>query len=67
MMLVSLKGKRGTQSRSRSVIRSYGCDQKGRRLSWETGVEEVGFEVFPEWGYFLFRREKSSKELGHSD
>ena len=27
--------------------RSYGCDQEGRRLSWETGVEEVGFKVFP--------------------
>ena len=24
------------------------CDQKGRKLSWETGVELVGFEVFPE-------------------
>ena len=22
------------------------CDQEGRRLSWETRVEEVGFEVF---------------------
>ena len=29
-------------------MQSYGCDQKGRRLSRETGVEEVGFEVFPE-------------------
>ena len=35
------------EGRSRSVIRSCGCDQKGRRLSWETGVEEVGSEVFP--------------------
>ena len=25
---------------------SCGCDQEGRRLSWETGIEEVGFEVF---------------------
>ena len=24
-----------------------GCDQEGRRLSWEIRVEEVGFEVFP--------------------
>ena len=32
------------------MIQTYGCDQKGRRLSWETGVEQVGVEVFPE-GY----------------
>ena len=31
-----------------SVIRSYGCDQEGSKLSWETGIKEVGFEVFPE-------------------
>ena len=30
------------------MVRRYGCDQKGRSLSWETGVEEMGFEVFPE-------------------
>ena len=37
------------KGRSRSVICGYGCDQKERRrLSWETEVEEVGFEVFPE-------------------
>ena len=30
------------------MIQSYGWDQKGRRLSCETGVEEVGFEVFCE-------------------
>ena len=30
------------------MIRSYGCDQEGRRLSWETGFGELGFEVFPE-------------------
>ena len=24
-----------------------GCDQEGRKLSWETRAEEVGFEVFP--------------------
>ena len=29
------------------MIRSYGSDQNGRRLSWETGDEQVGFEVFP--------------------
>ena len=39
---------RTVEGRSRSVIRSYACDQKGRRLSWETAVEEVGLEVFPE-------------------
>ena len=32
----------------RSVILSCECDQEGRRLSWETGIKEVGFEVFPE-------------------
>ena len=31
-----------------SVIWSYGCDQKERRLSRENGVEEVHFEEFPE-------------------
>ena len=30
------------------MIPSYVSDQKGRRLSWETRVEQVGFEVFPE-------------------
>ena len=30
------------------MIVSYACDQKGRRLSWETGVEQVDFKVFPE-------------------
>ena len=39
---------RRVEGRSRSVIRSYGCDQEGRKLSWETGIKEVGFEVFPE-------------------
>ena len=29
----------------RSVIQSCGFDQEGKRLSWETGIEEVGFEV----------------------
>ena len=32
---------------SRSVIQDYGCDQQGRKLSWETTAEEVGFEVLP--------------------
>ena len=31
-----------------SVIGSYGCDQQGRRLGWETGIEDMGFDVFPE-------------------
>ena len=30
------------------VSQSCGCDQEGRRLSWETGIKEMGFEVFPE-------------------
>ena len=29
------------------MIQSYGCDKKGRGIIWETGVEQVGFEVFP--------------------
>ena len=32
---------------SGSVIQNCGYDQEGRKLSWETRVEEVGFEVFP--------------------
>ena len=39
---------RTVKGRSVSVIQSYGCDQKGRRLSWETGIKQVGFERFPE-------------------
>ena len=39
---------RRVEGRSRSEIRSCGCDQEGRKLSWETGITEVGFEVFPE-------------------
>ena len=42
----------------------------GSRLSWETGIEKVGFVVFPERcnrGTSLFGREKSSIELGRSD
>ena len=30
------------------MVQSCVCDQEGRRLSWETGIEEVDFEVFPE-------------------
>ena len=30
------------------MIRSYWCDREGKRLSCETGIEEVGFGVFPE-------------------
>ena len=33
---------------SRSVIRSCGCNQEGRKLSCKTGIKEVGLEVFPE-------------------
>ena len=35
------------EGRSRSVIQDCGCDQEGRKLSWETRAEEVGFEVLP--------------------
>ena len=31
------------------MIQSDWCDQERRRLSWETGIEEVDLEVFPEW------------------
>ena len=34
--------------RSRSMVQSCGCDQEGKILSWKTGFEEVGFEVFHE-------------------
>ena len=30
------------------MVQSCGCDQKGKKRSWETVVEEVGFEVFPD-------------------
>ena len=30
------------------MIRGSGCVQEGRKQSWETGIKEVGFEVFPE-------------------
>ena len=39
---------RRVEGRARSEIRSCGCEQDGRKLSWETGIKEVGFEVFPE-------------------
>ena len=39
---------RRVEGRSRSVIQSCGCDQEVRKLSWETGIKEVAFEVFPE-------------------
>ena len=39
---------RRIEGHSRSVIRSCGCNQEGRRLSWETRIDEVGFEVFPD-------------------
>ena len=32
---------------SRSVIQDCGCDQEGRKLSWETRAEEVGIEALP--------------------
>ena len=32
---------------SRSVIQDCGCDQEGRKLSWEARDEEVSFEVLP--------------------
>ena len=42
---------RRVEGRSRSEIRNCACDQEGRKLSWETGTKEVGFEVFPERCY----------------
>ena len=35
------------EGHSRSVIQDCGCDQEGRKLSWETKVEEVGFVMLP--------------------
>ena len=35
------------EGHSESVIQNCGCDWEERRLSWETRVEEVGFEIFP--------------------
>ena len=29
------------------MTQNFGCGQEGRRLSWETRVEEVGFNVLP--------------------
>ena len=29
------------------MIQDYGCGREGRKLSWETRAEEVGFEVLP--------------------
>ena len=59
------------EGHSRSVIQSCGCDQEGRKPSWETGIKEVGFEVFPEicdrGAIFFLGRGKSSKEPKHSD
>ena len=30
------------------MVQSFVCDQEGRKLSWETEVEQTSFEVFPE-------------------
>ena len=53
------------------MVWSYGCDQEGRRLSRKTGVEEVGFAVFPErynrGAISYLEGERVLKELGHSD
>ena len=37
------------EGHSRPVIQDFGCAQEGRKLSWETRVEEIGFEVLPEF------------------
>ena len=31
-----------------SEIRNCGYDQEGRKLSWETEIKEVSFDVLPE-------------------
>ena len=46
------------------MIRSYGCDQEGRKLNWETGVEEVGFMVFPEQRGYLIWKGKEFQRTG---
>ena len=35
------------EGRSGSIVQNCGCDQEGRRQSWETSVEELDFKVFP--------------------
>ena len=47
------------------MVCSCGCDQEGRKLSWETGVKEVDFEfeVFPEATEGLFLIWKGEKCL----
>ena len=56
---------------SRLVIPDCGCDQEGRKLSWETRAEEVGFEVLPKrcnrGTVSCMKTGKSSKGQGHSD
>ena len=50
------------------MILSCGSDQEGKSLSWETGIEEVGFDVFPkrcDRGSISYSEgEKSSKNWG---
>ena len=47
-MVISALVIRIVERRSRSVIRSNRYDQKGRRLSGETGVKQANFQVFSE-------------------
>ena len=49
------------------MIQSFGCDQQGRILIWETGVKEVGFVMFSEiyhTGAISFRKEKEFLRTG---
>ena len=66
-----VKGDYGVEGCSRSVIQDCGCDQEGKKLSWETRAEEVGFEVLPKicnrGTVSYMKGEKSSKGHGHRD
>ena len=46
-LLIKIIFLRRVKGRSRSMIQDYGCGREGRKLSWKTRAEEVGFEVLP--------------------
>ena len=63
---------RTVEGQSRSVIRSYGCDQlRKETIGGETGVKQLSFQVLPEGcdrgTEVSYMERESSKEQGHSD
>ena len=55
------------EGQSRSVIRSYGCDQKGRRLGGGTRVKQVRIRSFLKdvtEGLFLIWKRKEFQRTG---